>query len=280
MKRAKPALAALTAVCLLLCLCACGDSPRQTLADALDKLAGLDSVSYSADVTLSMSAADWKLDAKSTCLADLTSSPAAVMLQVSTDLGRLGTEQYTAYAVPAGGVYSAYIRLPDGWVRQDLSGAEALGQYDIRSEASLWASGLADVKKGGSEQLGARRATRYDCTADAGTVDAVMSASGSYESLSVLGITRESALELLSGLGEMTYSVWIDDEQGLPLRFDVDMTGIMDRFLKSLPGGMGESLSIDLLTVRVELSNFDAVEPIAIPPEAIGALPDAGATLF
>ncbi len=280
MKRAKPALAALTAVCLLLCLCACTDNPRQTLADALDKLAELDSLSYSADVTLSMSAQDVSFEAKSTCLADLTSSPAALTLQVSTDLGRLGAEQYTAYAVPSGGVYSAYILLPDGWVRQDLSGAEALGQYDIRSGAALWASSLADIRKVGSEQLGARRATRYDCTAGTGTVDAVMSVSGAYESLSVLGITRERALELLSGLGEMTYSVWIDDEQGLPLRFDVDMTGIMDRFLENLPGGMGESLSIDLLTVRVELSNFDAVEPIAIPPEAIGAQPYAGSTIF
>lgn len=281
MRRFRPVLWALPVLCLAL-LCACSERPEQTLAEAQDKLAEAQSLSCGVVMDMGMNLAGESFDITSTCQLDYTSEPAAVRLQVSTDMGGLGESAYTAYAASAGGLYSAYIQLPGSWVRQDLSGVEALEQYDIRLASARWLGGLSRVTDAGSEELDGQKARRFDCAVSAGAVDGIMESSGAYETLSVLGIDESGAREMLSGLGEIPLSVWIG-AQGLPLRYELDLTGVMGALMDSLSGAVGQDygvMSIDRLTVSIALGGFDAVEAIEVPPEALGARPLSGEELF
>lgn len=281
MRRVKPALYALFALCLA-CLCACSQRPEQSLAAAQEKLAGTGSLSCGIVMDMGMSLAGESYNIKSTCQADCTSEPAAVRLQVSTDMGGLGTAEYTAYAAAAGGSYSAYIELPGMWVRQDLPGVEALERYDMRLAAARWMGGLTGVTDAGITELDGQKARRYDCTLSAVAVDGIMDGSGAYETLSVLGIEGPAAREMLSGLGEVPMSVWVG-AQGLPLRYELELTGVMSALMDSIDGAVGGEyavMSIESLTVCISLGSFDAVEPIAVPPEALDARPLEGEELF
>lgn len=281
MRRIKPVLCALLALCLV-CLSACSKRPEQTLAAAQKKLEDVGSLSCVIMMDMGMSYAGESFNITSVCQVDCTSEPAAVRLQVSTEMGRLGTVAYTAYAVSSDGAYSAYIELPGMWVRQDLSGVEELEQYDIRLASGRWISGLNSASEAGVAEVGGQQARRYDCTVSAAAVDGIMGSTGAYETLSVLGIDDSRAREMLSGLGEIPLSVWIGTH-GLPLRYELDLTGVMAALMDNIAGGVGEDyavITIDSLTVSIILGSFDAVEAIELPPEALDAIPLEGEELF
>lgn len=282
MKRLARVFSALMALAALLCLCACSQRPEQYLAAAQEKLAAVDSLSCGIVMDMGMSLAGESFNIKSTCQADCTSEPAAVRLEVSTDMGGLGTLDYTAYAVESGGNYSAFIELPETWVRQDLSGVGALEQYDMRVVSARWQDGLTGVTDAGLTELDGQKARRYDCTLSAEAVDGIMDSSGAYETLSVLGIEDSAAREMLSGLGEIPMSVWVGS-QGLPLRYELELTGVMSALMDSIAGAVGEdyaAMSIHSLTVSISLGSFDSVDAIEVPAEALDACPLEGEELF
>ncbi|MCM1150352.1 MAG: hypothetical protein NC319_09775 [Butyricicoccus sp.] len=281
MRHVKPALCALAALCLF-ALSACGGAGERGLDGAQEKLSNVGSLSCGVETDMGLSLAGESFNIKSSCRVDYTSEPAAVCLRVSTDMGRLGTSGYTAYAASSGGLYSAYIQLPGTWVRQDLSGAEALERYDIRLASKRWLGGAANVTDAGEEELDGQKVRRYDLAVSAKAVDGIMKASGAYEALSVLDITDAAARELLSGLGEIPLSVWVG-EQGFPLRYELDLTGVMGALMDAVAGTLGgdyPAMTVEGLTVSLSLSDFDAVPAIEIPSEALGAQPLEGEDLF
>lgn len=281
MRHIKPALCALLALCLL-GLSSCGSAQERGLARAQEKLSGVGSLSCAVEMDLGLSLAGESFDVKSSCRIDYTSQPEAVYLQASTDMDGLGTREYSAYAAASGGLYCAYIRLHGAWARQDLPGAQALERYDIRLASRRWLDGAADVTDAGEEELDGRMARRYDLAVSAEAVDGIMEASGAYEALSVLDVGDDAAREMLSGLGEIPMSVWTG-EQGLPLRYELDLTGVMGALMDTVAAELGgdvPAMTVERLTVDISLSDFDAVEPIEVPPEALGARPLEGEGLF
>lgn len=281
MRHIKPALCALLALWLL-CLSACGKAGERGLAGAQEILSGAGSLSCGVEMDLGLTLAGESFDVKSICRIDYTSQPETVYLQVSTDMGALGTREYAAYAASSGGLYSAYIQLPGAWARQDLPGVEALERYDIRLASARWLDGADKAADAGEEELDGQKARRYDLAVSAGAVDGIMEASGAHEALSVLGVSDAEAREILSGLGEIPLSVWVGG-QGFPLRYELDLTGVMGRLMDAVADTLGEdypAMSIESLTVCISLSNFDAVEPIEIPAEALDAKPLEGDELF
>lgn len=283
MRRVKPALCALVALCLL-CLSACGRSGDRGLAGAQEKLSGVGSLSCSVETDMGLSLAGESFNIKSSCRIDYTSEPEAVRLQVSTgtDGSSAGGYSYTAWAASSGGVCSAYINLSGGWLRQDLPGTDALSRYDIRLVSERWLRGAVNVTDAGEEELDGQQARRYDCSVSAKAVENIMTASGAYEALSVLDLSDAAARDILSGLGEIPMSVWVG-EQGLPLRYELDLTGVMGALMDSVAEALGEdypAMTVGSLTVSLSLSDFDAVEAIEIPAEALGAEPLEGEDLF
>ncbi len=280
MRRVKPALCALLALCIL-GLSACGGAEDRGLAAAQEKLSDVGSLSCSVETDMGLGLAGESFNIKSSCRIDYTSEPEAVCLQVSNEMD-YHMSGYTAYAAASGGLYSAYIDLAGAWLRQDLPGVEALERYDVRLASRLWLDGAVNVTDAGEEELDGQQARRYDLAVSAKAVDGIMDAAGAYEALSVLDLSDAAARDMLSGLGEIPMSVWVG-EQGLPLRYELDLTGVMGALMDSVAdtlGGDYPAMTVESLTVSLSLSDFDAVPAIEIPAEALGAQPLDGDYLF
>lgn len=276
MRRIKPALCVFLALCLA-CLSACASaSPEQRLAAASEKLAAAGSLSYTVVMDMRLGAEGRSLETTITDRISVSSAPAAVYYESVTEASGLDQpSEYRAYIVSEGERYCAYENRDGVWTRRNLGGEEELSSFDLRSNIELWASGLSSVTWAGSELIDGHRATRYDCVVGPEGVDAIMAGSGAYMALPVLGLSQERALEALSGLGELSYSVWIDNRRCLPLRYDIDMTEIMDRFLQNIssPVLSDVTVTVERLTVSLSLSDFGAVPPIELPAEALNAKP-------
>lgn len=277
MKRFK-LLCALMPLFLLLSACVSA-SPEQRLAAASERLARADSLSCTAVTDMRLGAEDGSRETTVTSRVSVSSGPVAVYCESVTEASDSDRpSEYRACVVSEGERYCAYENRDGLWTRRDLDGEEELSSYDLRSNIELWASGASSVTWAGSELIDGHRATRYDCVVGPEGVDAIMAGSGAYMALPVLGLSQERAMQALSGLGELTYSVWIDNRRCLPLRYDIDMTEIMDQFLQNIssPVLSGVSVSAERVTVSLSLSDFGAVPPIELPAEALNAKPFEG----
>ena len=86
--------------------------------------------------------------------------------------------------------------------------------------------------------------------------------------------------DALKDMEDMTVTVMLDEETGLPVRYAIDMTaamkGLMAAVLQESMGGQateGVEFQMDVSTaiLTITLSRFDAVDPIVIPEAALNA---------
>ena len=275
MKRFNRVLALLAALVSLLSLAACTPpSPARELAMAQSRLAQVKSFRYDMDMDIQMTVGDAAISVATVCRAECVTDPLTLKMDINLEMSEVGSVDYIMYAAQTEDGYAAYMNMYGDWIREELDGLGELEQYDVRANMDKYLSGFASVTEAGSEELNGAKATRYDCVVSGGAIDEIMDSSGAYTQLSLLGISGEQAREMLSGLGEMPYSIWIDAKSSLPVRYELDMSGIMAALVEKILRGSGDifpDVSLDRLTVSVTLSDFDAVEAIEIPAEALDA---------
>lgn len=276
MKYFKSALAAILALSALLCLSACGSksSPEDALAEAQEKLAAVESMSYNMVMDMEMGAEGESFAIKSSITADCVADPLTMKMDINMDMGELGAMDYAMYAAEEDGKYVSYISMYGAWYKQELAGLEDLEQYNATASMDTYLSSYSSITENGSEEINGSKATRYDCIVSSDALDDVMEASGAFEQLTTLGITEDEAKEMLTGIGDMPYSIWIDDAEKLPVRYEMDMSGIMDALIQNMAQTLGDELDgieIIKMTISMDISNFNGVGSIEIPAEALAA---------
>lgn len=287
MKRSRALFALLLIVCILPCLCSCAASdPALELAKAREKLAQAGSMTYEMVMDMQMSVSGAPVSVETTCLAECVADPMALKMDLSMDLDGSGIDgggldglDYTVYAAQNGDSFAVYTQVFGIWVKQELDGLGELEQYDLRSSMDKYLSSIAGVTRSGSEDINGAPATRYDCVVGSDAVDGIIEASGAYSQLAQLGISGEQARDVLSGLGDMTYSVWIDEKSSYPVRCEMDMSGIMGALVEKIfDAAVGESAgaSLDRMTITMTMSGFGAIDSIEIPAEALDAVDITG----
>lgn len=136
---------------------------------------------------------------------------------------------------------------------------------------------LVQFERTGVEEIDGKPATVYTGKVDGQRLQALLESAGAAEELQE-AMGDDVPADLLSNLGDMGLTFVIDDESGLPVRISIDMTS----FLKELMGAamaasMGEEATegfefeVSSAIVDCTLSQFDAVEPFAIPEAALNA---------
>lgn len=275
MKRTKTILAAILALVLMLSLSACGgSSPEKVLSEAQEKMQNVKSMSYNMVVDMNMTINDEDVALTTTCTADYIVDPMTMYLNMAIDMGDLGSVEQAMYALEEDGSYVAYINVYDQWTRTELMDVSALAQYDATSSMDTYLSSYSSVKESGTEVINGSKATRYDCVVSGDAIDDVMGTSGVLDQFTALGISEEDALEMLTGLGDMPYTIWIDNSSKLPVRYEMDMSTMMDALMTKMAETLGQDyadISISCVSVSMDISNYDGVDSIEIPAEALAA---------
>ena len=83
----------------------------------------------------------------------------------------------------------------------------------------------------------------------------------------------DELIDLYSDLGDMPITVWIDQATGYPVRYYMDMTGVMQSMMSKALAGVegGDSLTMDKVEITMDCSNFNNVADFEIPAEALAA---------
>lgn len=262
------------ALLLAFALSACGDSFESAMARAIAELQKVQSQHMDMEVNIAMSAAaggeSVELPVSMSVSMDAVNEP--MLAHAVMDMELMGESAAVEYYIEQNdGEYTMYIATGSlGWVAQSVS-ADDLGQFPAAENVGFYLECASAFEKSGEEEINGSTASRYDGDVPADMLSEALKRSGAGELLGSLGLEESGAEGLGAG---MSLSVWLDKESGLPVRYRIDMSALMDELMSAaLAAGAdvsGVSMEIGEAVVDVTLSNFNGVSGLEIPAEVRG----------
>ena len=268
--------AAALALLLVLGLSACGGNDAgEAIVKAQEAMADVQSMTYQTVMEMDLSAEGSSVSMSVTADVSAIVDPLALEMAMSLDMGELGTLDYTSYMVSGDDALTMYscLDMGDGptWIREDVTDMTSLSQYDAKASLDLYLKSAQSFREVGAETVGDYEAVRYDGVIKGDDLDEVLETSGVLEQLSNLGI--EESADLLTDIGDLPISIWIDQATSFPVKYEMDMSALMQTML----GKMAETdesvsgITVDKLIVSMVVTGVDCVDEIVVPEEALTA---------
>lgn len=268
--------ALLAAAILALSMTACGGSqsgggedPLAAAQKNMDAAASMDAV-----MTMNMELEAGGETMKTVTSMDMTmfSEPLRMKVEAATEAaGQSAVISIYAEEVEDGS-YMLYMNDGTDWYSTAAT-AEDLGQYEVNESMSAYIESASSFKQEGTETVDGVSAYKYTGVITGQNMQDVIKESGSLNSLSSLGFSEDQMDEMLSGLGDIPVTLWISEADLYPVRYDMDMTAVMDGLMKAILESMGDqaqgmTMSVPEMTMTMTCSNFNNATDFTIPEEA------------
>lgn len=259
-----------------------GGAPKEDAATALqmamENMNEVTSMSYEMVLEMEMTADGQTVAMDTTATVDYIVEPPSMKLDMSMDMGAgLGSLHTEMYMTQEADRYLLYTGVDMGggmqWTKQEMTDMAALAQYDAKASFDTYLTGAERFQEKGVSTVSGANAVRYDGVISKDAVNEVMQASGALSQLTSLGISEADAAAMMTGLGEIPISIWVGEENGLPVKYEIDMTAVMRELMDKMMESMGVQggFSFDQMTTSMTLSNINGVASIVIPEEVLNA---------
>lgn len=283
MKKLKMIAAVALSVVLTVGLAACGgggggDSTGDAMAAAQKALEDVKSMNYDMTMNMDMAAGEQAIQSVTKGKIAIISDPLQMQMDMTMDMGAMGSSAVKMYAEQKDKDYVMYMSTDNGtsWMKSTVTDMTSLEQYDAKASMDMYLGSVEGFKEAGTEKINGSEATKYEGVISKDAMNDVMSASGAADQFASLGISAEQAAEMYKDLGEIPVTIWIDKESALPVKYDMDMTAVMQSLMSKMMEAMGDAaqgmkLEVSKMTMEMTLSDFNKVNEIKIPDAAKNA---------
>ncbi len=266
---------------LALTLAACDSAsvtPEEAMNKAQEAMNDVSSMHYTMDMDVGMSADDESFEIKSTAEADCIVDPMTLGMDMHMSMAGLLDIDMKMYMVQDGADYTVYTGMDDGdgnitWTQDTMEDLDALAQYDAQKNMEIYLENGTNFTEAGTEEINGVSATRYDGVITGDSIQAVIESSGVLDQLASLGL--DGLEDMYQDLGDLPVSIWIDPDTSLPVKYEMDMTammqGMMDKLMTSMDEASDVGLTIDKCAVVLVYSDYNGIDVIDIPQEALDA---------
>ena len=257
----------------------CGGSQVDTaevdtlLAQAKNTMETVESMA--AEMTMEMDMGMNGETIETTTLASIRSqqNPLTMAMEMSMVMSD-GTEvdQMQMYAVEEDGHLRTYMSTADVWYAETLELGE-LSQYNAEENMDLYLDHITDITSSKQEEVNGTKTTKITGVITGDAMKEAIAGSGLTASAQSMGISEEMMADLYDELGDLPISLWIDAE-GYVLKYEMDMTEMMQKIMNESMKAMGASeedllVKIEKTGITMVCSQFNAVEEIVIPEAAL-----------
>ena len=260
---------ALAALCAL-ALPACGqESFESAMARAIREMQDVESVhvDMSAEIAMSLSLGGESLELPLAMDMSMDSYTEPLLAHADMDMSLLGQDFSVEYYIEQGGEGLSAYASADGasWAPMELDEA-SLGQFSAADSVAFYLRCASAFEKAGEEEINGSTASRYEGEVPADMLSEALERSGAYGMLESVGLDESAGVS--GSEAGLALTIWLDEETGLPVRYSMDMAGLLDTALNSVGADFG--LQIGTAALEVTLSGFNAVAPIEIPAAVRG----------
>ena len=268
------------AAAMTLFVSGCGGSTMDTaeiealLSQAKTTMAAVESMA--AEMTMEMDMGMNGETMETTTVASIRSqqNPLRMAMDMSMVMSD-GTEidQMQMYAVEEDGHLKTYMSMADLWYAETVDMGE-LSQYNAEENMDLYLDNITEITAGKQEEIDGTKTTKINGVITGDAMEEAIAGSGLTASAQSLGISEEMMAALYEELGDLSISLWIDAE-GYVRKYALDMTEMMQKLMDESMKAMGASeeellVKIEKTVISMVCSDFNAIEEIEIPAEALG----------
>lgn len=213
-----------------------------------------------------------------------TQDPLSAEVTMTMDMGSLGKMDTTMYLVQEGKEYVSYTKVSGGilgdedvgWSRSTIDVTD-LKQYNAMDNAKLYLDVLNSFQSAGKEAIGSYNTIRYDGKVTGQDISKMLDTLGDNVSSMLSTADASTMADLFSQLDGIPMSVWIDQKTALPVRYEMDLSGMVNQLMSTMINALSSLSSeavdfqVSKARVTVECSDYNAVAPITVPQEVLDA---------
>lgn len=253
-----------------------GNSTEDVMKAAQDALNEVSSMRYDMVMDMNLSAGGQTVESKTTGQIAYNADPLAMEMQMTVDMGAQGKVDMLMYAGQEGDDLVMYMSDGANWGKQTLTDAAQLEQYNAQDSMEIYLENIDSFQEAGTEQVNGSDAVKYEGVIANDALNDVMAASGMEEQLAQYGLSGEEAAAIYQDLGDLPVAIWIDAESNLPVKYEMDMTAMMQTIMTKMFENMDMAaedvdLTVDNMFISMTLYDFNNVGEIQIPEEAKAA---------
>lgn len=213
-----------------------------------------------------------------------TQDPLSAEVNMTMDMGGLGKMDTTMYLVQEGKEYVSYTKVSGGILDdQDVGWSQStidvtdLKQYNAMDNAKLYLDVLNSFQSAGKEAIGSYNTIRYDGKVTGQDISKMLDTLGDNVSSMLSTADASTMADLFSQLDGIPMSVWIDQKTALPVRYEMDLSGMVNQLMRTMINALSSLSSeavdfqVSKARVTVECSDYNAVAPITVPQEVLDA---------
>ena len=274
------AIARSATMALSLAACASGKpaTPEEVLKAASEKVAAAKSMSSEVIMDMKMTSAEQTIQMTMTGAVETIEEPMAMHMDMTMDMGAMGSMKMQMYMTEEEGAYQLYVGTDDGsgattWAAQSVPDADQMKQYDTQANMELYLKSGSNFQENGTETIEGKETVRYDGVITNECFNEVFTSTGVLDQFSSLGVDAETAQSMLTDLGDLPISVWVEKESNLPVKYEMDMTAIMQSIMtKTMEAADStETITVESVYMTMLIHGIDNVESIEVPQEALDA---------
>ena len=213
-----------------------------------------------------------------------TQDPLSAEVNMTMDMGGLGKMDTTMYLVQEGKEYVSYTKVSGGilgdedvgWSQSTIDVTD-LKQYNAMDNAKLYLDVLNSFQSAGKEAIGSYNTIRYDGKVTGQDISKMLDTLGDNVSSMLSTSDASTMADLFSQLDGIPMSVWIDQKTALPVRYEMDLSGMVNQLMSTMINALSSLSSeavdfqVSKARVTVECSDYNAVAPITVPQEVLDA---------
>lgn len=213
-----------------------------------------------------------------------TQDPLSAEVNMTMDMGSLGKMDTTMYLVQEGKEYVSYTKVSGGilgdedvgWSQSTIDVTD-LKQYNAMDNAKLYLDVLNSFQSAGKEAIGSHNTIRYDGKVTGQDISKMLDTLGDNVSSMLSTADTSTMADLFSQLDGIPMSVWIDQKTALPVRYEMDLSGMVNQLMRTMINALSSLSSeavdfqVSKARVTVECSDYNAVAPITVPQEVLDA---------
>ena len=268
------------ALVMVFSFAACGSEDKEMtmeeiLTTALETMNEAESMSYDMIMEMEFTAEDQTIQMNMKGVADYFVSPLKMKMDMVMDMGELGSYDMDMYAIHENDQLISYTGMDLGtgmtWTSSVLEDADALMQYNAQESMEMYISNAESFVANGEEEINGSMATRYDGVITEESMEEVLASSGIFDQTASLGVTEEDLKNMVSDLGNLPITLYIDNETYMPVKYEMDMTEMMQTIMDKTMEAAGEEagvITIGKVTMSMTVYNVNSATDFDIPEEA------------
>ena len=278
----KKLIAVLLSAALLLSLCACAATNPLTGKKSIKGLSATEAVNLAnenmtkvksyreeGNMKVGVSVSGFTLQIKLLQSLEYSSDPDAMHMKLTMDMGMLGSQEMEMYTVPENGKAVCYSYTDGSWVKFEDDALDSTEMMNID------ASQATEYREIGKEEINGEKCVHYQGIVDSSKLGELLGESGVGSLFASMGIDlsdAEAGGELADLFGDLYLDIWISEKQSLPVRYQLDMSAMMQGLMDMMNSAASETeLNADITDCIFELKFFDIdqVDTSTVPAEVL-----------